>query len=71
MKGAPESIKTMVTPVPQNYDFIVEGISAAGETPIAILRNGKAIGIIRLKDVLKEGIKEKIQALKVMEYVQS
>jgi len=66
MKGAPESIKTMVTPVPQNYDFIVEGISAAGETPIAILRNGKAIGIIRLKDVLKEGIKEKIQALKVM-----
>jgi K+-transporting ATPase ATPase B chain len=65
-KGAPESIKKMVTSVPQNYDIIVEGISAAGETPIAILRNGKAIGIIRLKDVLKEGIKEKIQALKVM-----
>jgi potassium-transporting ATPase ATP-binding subunit len=66
MKGAPESIKQMVTPIPQNYDFIVEGISAAGETPIAILRNSKAIGIIRLKDVLKEGIKEKIQALKIM-----
>ncbi len=66
IKGAPESIKKIVDPVPQNYDLIVEGISAAGETPIAIARNGKAIGIIRLKDVLKEGIKEKIQALKMM-----
>jgi K+-transporting ATPase ATPase B chain len=65
-KGAPESIKKIVNPIPQNYDLIVEGISAAGETPIAIARNGKAIGIIRLKDVLKEGIKEKIQALKMM-----
>jgi K+-transporting ATPase ATPase B chain len=66
IKGAPESIKKIATYVPQNYDLIVEGISAAGETPIAIARNGKAIGVIRLKDVLKEGIKEKIQALKVM-----
>ncbi len=66
VKGSPESIKTIVTSVPPNYDLIVEGISAAGETPIAIARNREAIGIIRLKDVLKEGIKEKIQALKAM-----
>jgi K+-transporting ATPase ATPase B chain len=66
MKGAPESIKKIATSVPQNYDLTVEGISANGETPIAIARNGKPIGIIRLKDVLKEGTKEKIQALKVM-----
>ena len=66
VKGAPESIKKIVASVPPNYDLIVEGISAEGETPIAIARNREAIGIIRLKDVLKEGIKEKIQALKVM-----
>jgi K+-transporting ATPase ATPase B chain len=66
LKGAPESIKQLSSSVPQNYDLIVEGISSAGETPIAISVNGKAIGIIRLKDVLKVGIKEKIQALKVM-----
>jgi potassium-transporting ATPase ATP-binding subunit len=66
VKGAPEAIKRTVTSVPPNYDIIVEGISARGETPIAIARNREAIGIIRLKDVLKEGIKEKIQALKVM-----
>ena len=66
LKGAPESIKELSSSVPQNYDLIVEGISSAGETPIAISVNGKAIGIIRLKDVLKAGIKEKIQALKIM-----
>ena len=66
VKGAPESIKALATTVPKNYDLVVEGISAAGETPIAVMRNGVAIGIIRLKDVLKVGIKEKIQALKVM-----
>ena len=66
VKGAPESIKKIVASVPPNYDLIVEGISAEGETPIAIARNREAIGIIRLKDVLKEGIKEKIQALKAM-----
>jgi potassium-transporting ATPase ATP-binding subunit len=66
LKGAPESIKKLSSSVPQNYDLIVEGISSAGETPIAISINGKAIGIIRLKDVLKEGIKEKILALKTM-----
>jgi K+-transporting ATPase ATPase B chain len=66
MKGAPESIKKMATSVPHNYDLIVEGISAEGQTPIAILRNDSIIGVIRLKDVLKEGIKEKIQPLKIM-----
>src|SRR5438309_11622059 len=33
---------------------------------MAIERNGEAIGIIRLKDVLKTGIKEKIQSVKTM-----
>ncbi len=66
MKGAPDSIATLVSSHPPNYDSIVESISAAGETPMAIERNGQVLGIIRLKDVLKLGIKEKIQAVKTM-----
>ncbi len=66
MKGAPESIKLTATSIPENYDKIVEAISSAGETPIAVSRNSVIVGVIRLKDVLKEGIREKIQALKVM-----
>jgi potassium-transporting ATPase ATP-binding subunit len=66
IKGAPDSIKSSLAEVPENYDKIVEGIAASGETPMAISQNGEAIGIIRLKDVLKPGIAEKIQSVKAM-----
>jgi K+-transporting ATPase ATPase B chain len=66
IKGAPGSIKRIVTSVPSNFDDTVESISAAGETPMAIERNGRAVGMIRLRDVLKTGIKEKIQSVKAM-----
>ena len=66
IKGAPGSIKRTVTSVPSNFDSEAESISAAGETPMAIERNGKAVGMIRLRDVLKTGIKEKIQSVKAM-----
>ena len=66
MKGAPDSILSLLTLPPPNFDAVVDGISTAGETPMAIERNGEALGIIRLKDVLKTGIREKIQAVKMM-----
>jgi K+-transporting ATPase ATPase B chain len=66
IKGAPGSIKRIVNSVPSNFDDTVESISAAGETPMAIERNGRAVGMIRLRDVLKTGIKEKIQSVKAM-----
>lgn len=66
IKGAPDSVLKLVRSAPPNFDGVVEDISAAGDTPIAIQRNGEAIGMIRLKDVLKPGIKEKIQSIKLM-----
>jgi K+-transporting ATPase ATPase B chain len=65
-KGAPDSIKDSVASVPMDFEPTVDRIASAGETPMAISRNGTAIGIIRLKDVMKEGIKEKIQAVKTL-----
>jgi K+-transporting ATPase ATPase B chain len=66
IKGSPDAVKAKVTKVPPTFDVVVDGISSAGETPIAIERNGEMLGIIRLKDILKSGIKEKIQAVKMM-----
>jgi len=66
IKGAPDAMKNLIRTVPPNFDAMVDSVSAAGETSMVIAKNGEAIGIIRLKDVLKEGIKEKIQAVKVM-----
>ncbi len=66
IKGSPDSVKAKLVSPPQDYDAVIEGVSAKGETPIAIERNGEALGVIRLKDVLKTGIKEKIQGVKTM-----
>ncbi|MGD0319440.1 MAG: HAD-IC family P-type ATPase [Nitrososphaerales archaeon] len=67
LKGAPDSMKERLSSVPTNFDELVNRVSAAGETPIVVSRSGDALGIIRLKDVLKEGIREKIQAVKAMD----
>ncbi len=66
IKGAPDAIKKIVRSVPTDYDKIVQNISAAGDTAMALSRNREAIGIVRLRDVLKPDIKEKILAVKVM-----
>jgi K+-transporting ATPase ATPase B chain len=66
IKGAPEAIKKVVHTYPNSLEVIVETISSAGDTPIALSRNGEVIGMIRLKDVLKPGIEEKIQSIKLM-----
>jgi len=66
IKGAPDAIKKIARLIPSNFDALIDGISGQGDTPLALTRNREAIGIIRLKDVLKPGIKEKIQSVKVM-----
>ena len=66
VKGAPDSIRKIALALPSGFDRKIEDISLAGDTPIVIARNRNIIGVIRLKDVLKPGIKDKIQAVKVM-----
>jgi K+-transporting ATPase ATPase B chain len=66
MKGAPDSIRALVKHIDPGFDKSLEEISQAGDTPIAIERNGELLGLIRLKDVLKPEIKEKIQSVKAM-----
>jgi potassium-transporting ATPase ATP-binding subunit len=66
IKGAPDAIKKIVKSVPVDYDKIVQEISASGDTAMALSRNREAIGIVRLRDVLKPDIREKIMAVKLM-----
>jgi potassium-transporting ATPase ATP-binding subunit len=66
IKGAPDAIKKIARSVPSNFDALVDRISGQGDTPLAVTRNREVVGIIRLKDVLKPGIKEKILSVKVM-----
>jgi K+-transporting ATPase ATPase B chain len=66
IKGAPDAIKAIAQEVPKNFDAVVNRISDEGDSPVAISRNRQIIGIIRLRDILKEGIKDKVRDVKAM-----
>jgi K+-transporting ATPase ATPase B chain len=66
IKGAPDAIKKIAQKCPDDFDKTIDRISGEGDSPVAISRNREIIGIIRLRDILKEGIKEKIRDVKAM-----
>jgi len=66
IKGAPDAVKKIAKSIPSDFDAFVENISNAGDSPVAIAQNREIIGMIRLRDILKEGIKEKIKAVRTM-----
>jgi potassium-transporting ATPase ATP-binding subunit len=69
-KGAAESVKRWVVDqggaVPEGLDEIVERISRAGSTPLTVADGPKVLGVIELKDVVKQGIKEKFDEMRQM-----
>lgn len=44
----------------------VEAIAKSGGTPLAVAENGRALGVIHLKDVVKGGMKERFDQLRAM-----
>ncbi len=66
LKGAPDAIRKIAESTSPEFDVLVSKISDHGDTAVAIARNREIIGIIRLRDILKQGIKEKIEAVKAM-----
>ena len=66
VKGAPDSIAKLGFVLPDGFNSQVETIASQGDTPMAVSRNHEVLGLIRLKDVLKPGTREKIEAVKAM-----
>jgi len=69
-KGAAESVKRWVTEqggtVPSDLDAIVDRISRAGSTPLVVADGQTILGVIELKDVVKQGIREKFDEMRQM-----
>ncbi len=69
-KGAPDAILAWVAnhghAAPPALHIVVEEIARAGGTPLVVARNGQAVGVIHLKDVVKGGIKERFAHLRKM-----
>jgi K+-transporting ATPase ATPase B chain len=69
-KGAAEQIARFVqdnrgTP-PTDLKAIVERIARSGGTPLVVASDAKALGVIHLKDMVKEGIRERFERLRAM-----
>jgi len=69
-KGAAESVKRWVADqggaIPSDLDAIVERVSRAGSTPLTVTDGATILGVIELKDVVKQGIKVKFEEMRKM-----
>ncbi|NUR83374.1 MAG: potassium-transporting ATPase subunit KdpB [Nonomuraea sp.] len=45
---------------------LVDGISASGGTPLVVAERGRVLGVIHLKDVVKEGMRERFDEMRRM-----
>lgn len=69
-KGAAESIQNYVIKAGGIYsaecDSVVKEIAGQGGTPLVVARNHRILGVIHLKDIIKQGVKEKFSDLRKM-----
>ncbi|MFA7007370.1 MAG: potassium-transporting ATPase subunit KdpB [Elusimicrobiales bacterium] len=67
LKGAISAIKAEKKgEFPPELDKAQAEISKLGGTPLAVLDNGKVLGVIHLKDIVKGGIRERFAQLRKM-----
>jgi potassium-transporting ATPase ATP-binding subunit len=69
-KGAPDTMIAMMRDegesVPPDLQPTVETIARQGGTPLVVMRDCRALGVIHLKDIVKGGIKERFGHLRTM-----
>nr|WP_085937042.1 potassium-transporting ATPase subunit KdpB [Enhydrobacter aerosaccus] len=68
-KGAVDAVIADVRALPQaarEIEAIAEKIAKAGGTPLAVAKDGKLLGVIHLKDIVKGGIRDRFATLRRM-----
>ena len=69
-KGAPNTIAKYVQDrggdLPSGYQETVDAIASQGSTPLAVAENDRLVGVVRLDDILKPGIRERFVRLRQM-----
>jgi K+-transporting ATPase ATPase B chain len=75
-KGAASAVRSWITDnggvVPDELGVLVDGISAAGGTPLVVAERtatgvpARALGVIHLKDIVKQGIAERFAEMRAM-----
>ncbi len=69
-KGAADAVRAYVESSGGAYSEecarIVEDVSRAGGTPLLVARDHRVLGVVHLKDIVKQGIKENFSDLRTM-----
>ncbi|HEY9136693.1 MAG TPA: potassium-transporting ATPase subunit KdpB, partial [Terriglobus sp.] len=69
-KGAVDAIARYLeehgSQLPTDVRSAVEVIARSGGTPLVVAENGRALGVIHLKDVVKGGMRERFEQLRAM-----
>lgn len=69
-KGAADSMEKHVTSLGYHYPaemtLTVDELSRRGSTPLVVVDDGRAMGVVELKDIVKSGIKERFAELRRM-----
>jgi potassium-transporting ATPase ATP-binding subunit len=69
-KGAADAIGDWVVShggsIPGELDALVATVAASGGTPLVVAGDATALGVIHLKDVVKEGMRERFDRLRTM-----
>jgi len=69
-KGAVDAIARYLeehgSQLPTDIRSAVEVIARSGGTPLVVAENGRALGVIHLKDVVKGGMRERFEQLRAM-----
>jgi K+-transporting ATPase ATPase B chain len=69
-KGAADAIARYLrefgASLPAEVQSVVEGIARSGGTPLVVAENGRALGVIHLKDIVKGGMRERFLQLRAM-----
>ena len=64
--AAAAALQAVGADVAQSLIAISESVAKSGATPLAVARDGKLLGVIHLKDIIKGGIKERFAELRRM-----
>jgi K+-transporting ATPase ATPase B chain len=69
-KGAADAVRRWVSQrggvLPAELDEIVDRVSRAGSTPLVVADGPRVLGVIELKDVVKQGIAERFAEMRAM-----
>jgi potassium-transporting ATPase ATP-binding subunit len=69
-KGASDAVEKFVLEMggmtDESVRAAVDRVGREGGTPLVVADSGKALGVVYLKDVLKEGIKERLSQLRLL-----